>query len=84
MQRGLTQQRSSPDDLAETQKKIDAAGGTFLFDLGDERRGNFERKFKDPRASCSTYRKMDGSALTVGSTRRSGNVYREPRRAVSR
>ena len=48
MQRGLTQQRSSPDDLAETQKKIDAAGGTFLFDLGDERRGNFERKFKDP------------------------------------
>jgi catechol 2,3-dioxygenase-like lactoylglutathione lyase family enzyme len=36
------------DDLAETQKKIEAAGGKFFFDLGDERKGNFERKFKDP------------------------------------
>ena len=36
------------DDLAETQKKIEAAGGKFFFDLGDERAGNFERKFKDP------------------------------------
>jgi catechol 2,3-dioxygenase-like lactoylglutathione lyase family enzyme len=36
------------DDLAETQKKIEANGGRFFFDLGDERHGNFERKFKDP------------------------------------
>jgi predicted enzyme related to lactoylglutathione lyase len=36
------------DDLAETQRKIEAAGGKFFFDLGDERKGNFERKFKDP------------------------------------
>jgi len=36
------------DDLAEAQKKIEAAGGKFFFDLGDERHGNFERKFKDP------------------------------------
>ena len=36
------------DDLVETQKKIEAAGGTFFFDLGDDRLGNFERKFKDP------------------------------------
>ena len=36
------------DDLAETQRRIEAAGGTFFFDLGDERKGNFERKFKDP------------------------------------
>ena len=36
------------DDLAETQKRIEAAGGKFFFDLGDERHGNFERKFKDP------------------------------------
>ena len=35
-------------DLAETQKRIEAAGGTFFFDLGEERHGNFERKFKDP------------------------------------
>jgi len=36
------------DDIRETQKKIEALGGTFFFDLGDERKGNFERKFKDP------------------------------------
>jgi catechol 2,3-dioxygenase-like lactoylglutathione lyase family enzyme len=36
------------DDLAETQRRIENAGGQFFFDLGDERQGNFERKFKDP------------------------------------
>jgi catechol 2,3-dioxygenase-like lactoylglutathione lyase family enzyme len=36
------------DDLAETQRRIEKAGGQFHFDLGDERHGNFERKFKDP------------------------------------
>jgi catechol 2,3-dioxygenase-like lactoylglutathione lyase family enzyme len=36
------------DDLAATQKRIEAHGGKFFFDLGDERYGNFERKFKDP------------------------------------
>ena len=36
------------DDLAETEKRIEAHGGKFFFDLGDERHGNFERKFKDP------------------------------------
>lgn len=36
------------DDLAETQKRIEENGGKFFFDLGDERHGNFERKFKDP------------------------------------
>src|SRR5215469_670948 len=36
------------EDIAETQKRIEAAGGKFFFDLGEERHGNFERKFKDP------------------------------------
>jgi predicted enzyme related to lactoylglutathione lyase len=37
------------DDLAETQRRIEAAGGTFFFDLGnDQDKENFERKFKDP------------------------------------
>ena len=36
------------DDLAATQKRIEAAGGKFFFDLGDARQGNFERKFQDP------------------------------------
>ena len=31
------------------QRKIEAAGGTFFFDLGDDQeKENFERKFKDP------------------------------------
>jgi len=37
------------DDIAEVQQKIEAAGGTFFFDLGDDQeKENFERKFKDP------------------------------------
>jgi len=37
------------DDIAETQRKIEAAGGVFFFDLGDDQeKENFERKFKDP------------------------------------
>jgi predicted enzyme related to lactoylglutathione lyase len=37
------------DDLAEMQEKIEAAGGTFFFDLGKSKEDvNFERKFKDP------------------------------------
>ena len=36
------------DDLVEAQKRIEAHGGKFFFDLGSERHGNFERKFKDP------------------------------------
>ncbi len=37
------------DDLAKTQERIEAAGGKFFFDLGDNaNEKNFERKFKDP------------------------------------
>ena len=37
------------DDIAAVQKRIEAAGGTFFFDLGDDpEKANFERKFKDP------------------------------------
>ena len=37
------------DDLAAAQKRIEAGGGTFFFDLGtDAEKENFERKFKDP------------------------------------
>jgi predicted enzyme related to lactoylglutathione lyase len=37
------------DDIAATQKRIEAAGGSFFFDLGhDQEKENFERKFKDP------------------------------------
>lgn len=37
------------DDIAKAQKRIEEAGGTFFFDLGnDQEKENFERKFKDP------------------------------------
>lgn len=37
------------DNIAETQKRVEAAGGQFFFDLGeDQEKENFERKFKDP------------------------------------
>jgi predicted enzyme related to lactoylglutathione lyase len=37
------------DDIAAAQKRIEEAGGTFFFDLGeDPDKANFERKFKDP------------------------------------
>jgi catechol 2,3-dioxygenase-like lactoylglutathione lyase family enzyme len=37
------------DDLDEAQKRVEAAGGTFFMDLGDNaEKDNFERKFKDP------------------------------------
>src|SRR5260370_24373625 len=36
------------EDLAETEKRIEANGGKVFFDLGDERPGNFVRKVKDP------------------------------------
>ena len=36
------------DDLKEQQAAIEAAGGKFFFDLGEEGDDGFERKFKDP------------------------------------
>jgi len=37
------------EDIAQAQERIEAAGGTFFFDLGnDQEKENFERKFKDP------------------------------------
>lgn len=36
------------ENMKETQALIEQNGGRFFFDLGDERKGNFERKFKDP------------------------------------
>lgn len=36
------------ENMKETQALIERHGGRFFFDLGDERKGNFERKFKDP------------------------------------
>ena len=36
------------DDLIATREKIEAAGGTYFFDLGKEGEEGFERKFRDP------------------------------------
>jgi len=36
------------DDFEARQKKIEAAGGKFFFDLGTPDDEDFERKFRDP------------------------------------
>jgi hypothetical protein len=36
------------DHLPKQQKKIEEAGGTFFYDLGDPHDEGFERKFRDP------------------------------------
>jgi predicted enzyme related to lactoylglutathione lyase len=36
------------DHLPNQQKKIEEAGGTFFYDLGDPHDEGFERKFRDP------------------------------------
>jgi predicted enzyme related to lactoylglutathione lyase len=36
------------DDLPAQQKKVEAAGAEFFFDLGEPEDEGFERKFKDP------------------------------------
>jgi predicted enzyme related to lactoylglutathione lyase len=36
------------DDLPAQQKKVEAAGAEFFYDLGDPDDDGFERKFKDP------------------------------------
>jgi hypothetical protein len=37
------------DGLVDAQKKVEAAGGAFFMDLGDDAsKKNFERKFRDP------------------------------------
>lgn len=37
------------EDMKEIQERIEAHGGSFFFDLGnDAEKENFERKFKDP------------------------------------
>lgn len=65
------------DDLAEAQRRIEAHGGTFFFDLGEERHGNFERKFKDPDGvifdisrngwqGTESYRRTDEKGRTTG------------------
>jgi predicted enzyme related to lactoylglutathione lyase len=36
------------DDLEQQPAAIEAAGGKFFFDLGEEGDEGFERKFKDP------------------------------------
>ena len=64
------------DDLVDTQRRIESAGGTFFFDLGDERHGNFESSSRIRTASCSTSRKTAGSARAAGGDVRPGSLDR--------
>ena len=39
------------EDLRAAQAKTEAAGGKFHFNLGDEKKGNFESKYRDPNGA---------------------------------
>lgn len=36
------------DDVAEYERRVEAAGGKFFFELAGSKQGNSERKYKDP------------------------------------
>ena len=36
------------DDVAEYERRVEAAGGKFFFELAGTKQGNSERKYKDP------------------------------------
>jgi catechol 2,3-dioxygenase-like lactoylglutathione lyase family enzyme len=53
------------EDLPEQQKRIEAAGGKFFYDLGDPDDDDFERKFKDPNGIIFDIN-WKGWSLTAG------------------
>jgi catechol 2,3-dioxygenase-like lactoylglutathione lyase family enzyme len=65
------------DDLVRQQQRIEQAGGTFFFDLGDPDDDDFERKFKDPNGIIFDIN-WKGWAMTSGKVkrRRAGSASR--------
>lgn len=61
------------DDLEESRAAIEAAGGTYFFDLGQEGDEGFERKFKDPDGIIVDIN-TDGWALTEGKKTRTASI----------
>ena len=73
------------DDIAETQKKVEAAGGTFFMDLGDNaEKENFERKFKDPDGLSSTFPARVGQERKAGANPDQPDAMSRSKRSILR
>ena len=70
------------DDLPAQQKKVEAAGGEFFFDLGEPEDDGFERKFKDPNGIVFDIN-WKGWQLTRGKVKNAVGGLRPVKRAAS-
>ena len=70
------------DDLPAQQKKVEAAGGEFFFDLGEPEDDGFERKFKDPNGIVFDIN-WKGWQLTRGKVKNAVGGLRPAKRAAS-
>lgn len=71
------------DDLPAQQKKVEAAGGEFFFDLGEPEDEGFERKFKDPNGIVFDLN-WKGWQLTRGKIKNAVGGLRPVKRAAAR
>jgi predicted enzyme related to lactoylglutathione lyase len=70
------------DDLPAQQKKVEAAGGEFFFDLGEPEDDGFERKFKDPNGIIFDIN-WKGWQLTRGKVKNAVGGLRPAKNAAS-
>ena len=71
------------DDLPTQQKKVEAAGGEFFYDLGEPEDEGFERKFKDPNGIIFDLN-WKGWQLTRGRVKNAVGGLRPAKRATAR
>lgn len=71
------------DDLPAQQKKVEAAGGEFFFDLGEPEDEGFERKFRDPNGIVFDIN-WKGWQLTKGKVKNAVGGLRPARQAAAR
>jgi predicted enzyme related to lactoylglutathione lyase len=71
------------DDLPAQQKKVEAAGGEFFYDLGEPEDEGFERKFKDPNGIVFDLN-WKGWQLTRGKIKNAVGGLRPAKQAAAR
>jgi len=71
------------DDLPAQQKKVEAAGGKFFYDLNKPEDEGFERKFKDPNGIIFDLN-WKGWQLTRGKIKNAKGGLRPARQAAAR
>ena len=71
------------DDLPAQQKKVEAAGGEFFYDLGEPEDEGFERKFKDPNGIVFDLN-WKGWQLTKGKIKNAKGGLRPVKQAAAR